>query len=250
MKVCFLQLKSSTDHNHERNILLDLISACRRDVSLMCIWRGPDWAWGHVRIEALLASRTVYGNPSDVEDLRRDARMTLQEGLASVRSVSSLVHCIRSRIASVKTFEVRILSSSVGSLILTCPKVFFKQITLRHDCLRDMRTIVAILDIHPDWHALRTMLAFNGIEVADNLRPLLSRNLPDDREINLSDKDHQFWKHVWEHLQGSSPALHTFDTGASWGSKYIQHMLAQMQISEAFDRARIPDTILYERLVR
>ncbi len=85
----------------------------------MCIWRGPDWAWGHVRIEALLASRTVYGNPSDVEDLRRDARMTLQEGLASVRSVSSLVHRIRSRIASVKTFEVRILSSWVGSLILT-----------------------------------------------------------------------------------------------------------------------------------
>ena len=113
-----------------------------------------------------------------------------------------------------------------------------------------MRTIVSILDIHPDWHALRTMLAFNGIEVADNLRPLLSRNLPDDREINLSDKDHQFWKHVWEHVQGSSSGLHTFDTGASWGSKYIQHMLAQMQISEAFDRGLIPDPILYERLVR
>jgi len=94
------------------------------------------------------------------------------------------------------------------------------------------------------------MLAFNGIEVADSLRSLLSRNLPDDREINLSDEDHQFWKHVWEHVQGSSSALNTFDTGASWGSKCIQHMLAQMQISEAFDRGLIPDTILYERLVR
>jgi hypothetical protein len=85
----------------------------------MCIWRGPDWARGDVRIEALLASRTVYRNPSDVEDLRRDARMTLQEGLASVRTVSSLVHRIRSRIASVKTFDVRILPSRVGRLILT-----------------------------------------------------------------------------------------------------------------------------------
>lgn len=89
--------------------------------------------------------------------------------------------------------------------------------TLRHDCLRDLRTIVANLDIHPDWHALRTMLAFK--EVADNLRPCLSRSLPDDWEINLSDEDHQFWKYVWEHVQGSLSALHTFDAGASWGSK-------------------------------
>lgn len=66
----------------------------------MCVWRGPDWAWGHVRIEALLASRTVYGNPSDVEDLRHDALMTIQEGLESVRSVSSLVHRIKSRMTS------------------------------------------------------------------------------------------------------------------------------------------------------
>ena len=119
MKVCFLQLKSSTDHNCKGHILLDLISACGRDVSLMCIWRGPDWAWGYVYMEALLTSHTVYGNPLDVEDLRHDARMTLQEGLASSRSVSSLIHRIRSRIGSVKTFEVRIFSSWVGSLILT-----------------------------------------------------------------------------------------------------------------------------------
>jgi len=94
------------------------------------------------------------------------------------------------------------------------------------------------------------MLTFNGIEVADSLRSLLSRNLPDDREINLSDEDHQFWKHVWEHVQGSSSALNTFDTGASWGSKCIQHMFVQVRIAEALDRGLIPDPTLYERLVR
>ncbi|KAF9447086.1 hypothetical protein P691DRAFT_761074 [Macrolepiota fuliginosa MF-IS2] len=39
-----------------------LAEVCGRDISLMCIWRGPDWAWGHVRVEALLSSRTVYGS--------------------------------------------------------------------------------------------------------------------------------------------------------------------------------------------
>jgi len=94
---------------------LDLMSACGRHVSLLCIWRGPDWAWGHVRVEALLASRTVYGNPEDTEDLRRDAQMTLQEGLASVRSILSLVDRIRSRIASVKIYEVCVFFYPIGT---------------------------------------------------------------------------------------------------------------------------------------
>lgn len=85
------------------------------------------------------------------------------------------------------------------------------------------------------------MLAFNGIEVADTLRPIVSRKLPDNRETLLSDEDHQFWKLIWEHVQGSSPALHTFDSGASWGRKHIQHMLAQLQIAEAFERGQTPE---------
>lgn len=72
----------------------------------MCIWRGPQWAWGHVRIEALLASITVYGKREDVEDLRRDAQMILQEGMASFGFVSSLVDRIRSRMTLVNTYEV------------------------------------------------------------------------------------------------------------------------------------------------
>ncbi|OBZ75036.1 hypothetical protein A0H81_05457 [Grifola frondosa] len=210
------------------NLHEDLISACGRDVSLMCIWRGPDWAWGHVRVEALLASRTVYGSRSDVEDLRRDAQKLLQEGLKSVQIVSSLVDRIRFKIESVKTFEI----------------------ALRHDCLRDLRTIVTILDIHPDWHALRTMLTFDGVEVADELRPSLFRPLPDDREVNLPDEDHQFWKYVWDHLQESSTAMQTFRGGASWGPKCVEHMFSQMKIAEAFDHGEIPDPTLYQKLVR
>jgi hypothetical protein len=103
-----------------------------------------------------------------------------------------------------------------------------------------MMTIIAILDIHPDWHALRTMLAFNGIEVADKLRPVLLCNLPNHSDVNLTDEDPPFWKRVWEVVQGPSQTLHTFDAGATWGSKCIHHVLAQMQMAEAFDQGQIP----------
>lgn len=93
------------------------------------------------------ARNSHCGNPSNIEDLRRDAQMLPQEGLESVRSVLSLVDRIKSRMASVKTFEVCTFSSRVGSFILTChAKVFFKQMALRHDCLRYLRAIVAIID--------------------------------------------------------------------------------------------------------
>lgn len=45
---------------------IDLRDLRRRETPLMCIWQGPDWAWGHVRLEALLSSRSVYGNRRDV----------------------------------------------------------------------------------------------------------------------------------------------------------------------------------------
>jgi hypothetical protein len=216
----------------------------------MCIWRGPTWAWGHVRVEALLAGRTVFGDSSGIEDLRCDARAILQDGLTTLQSISSLVNTIRSKIASVNSFEVCVIHCACESILTYNAKEFFKQMMLRHDCLRDLRTIVTILDIHPDWHALRTLLKFDGVKVADQIRPSLFRKLPDDREVSLTEEDHQFWRLVWKHVQGSSPAMYTFDTGASWGSKYIHHMLAQMQIAQAFELGQTPDPTLYERVVR
>ena len=47
----------------------------------MCIWQGPDWSRGHVRLEALLPCRSVYGNRADVDHLRREAVDYLNDGL-------------------------------------------------------------------------------------------------------------------------------------------------------------------------
>lgn len=72
----------------------------------MYIWQGPDWAWGHVRLEALLSSRTIYGNRGDIEHLRRKALAYLDDGLARFSSITKAVKIIKSHVASVKTFEV------------------------------------------------------------------------------------------------------------------------------------------------
>jgi hypothetical protein len=215
----------------------------------MCIWRGPDWAWGHVRVEALLASRTVYGDLSDVEDLRRDAQVILQEGLASLQCVSSLVDRIRSRIALVKTFEVCIFFTSV-QVDSDVQREGIFQADDSTSRLPPRFEDHCLYSRYPDWHVLRTMLRFYGVKVAAKLRPVLSRELPDYREINLSEEDFQFWRLVWEHAQDSSSTMHTFDTGVSWGPKCIHHMLAQMQIAQAFDLGHTPDPTLYERVVR
>jgi hypothetical protein len=72
----------------------------------MCILRGPI-GHGVTSVSRLYSQVALYGNPSDIEDLRYDA----QEGLASVRSVSALVGRIRSRVVSVDTFGVCVFSS-------------------------------------------------------------------------------------------------------------------------------------------
>jgi len=85
---------------------LDLAEACGRDISLMCIWQGPDWAWGHVRVEALLSSRTVYGNRADVEHLRQDAVEILDDGLKKFDLIAQAVENIKIQVASTKAYEV------------------------------------------------------------------------------------------------------------------------------------------------
>ncbi|KDQ15368.1 hypothetical protein BOTBODRAFT_54663 [Botryobasidium botryosum FD-172 SS1] len=211
----------------------DLKAACGRDVSLLCIWQGPEWAWGHVHVEALLAGRTVYGRRSDVEHLIDDAQFMLRESRATLDDLASLIHRIHLAIADLKTYEN-----------------FFAQMLRQHDCLRYLRTILTILDIHPDWHPLRTMLAWHGPNIADDIRASVFRKLPDNRESHLTDEDHAFWKQIWDLCQESSRAMKTFDRGATWGKQQIEHMLAQMQISEALDRNETPDPALYDKLAR
>jgi hypothetical protein len=84
-----------------------LMEACRREISLLCIWQGHDWAWGNVRVEALLASRTIYGDRRDVEHLRADGRKFLQEGLDKFSAVAESVTQIKEHVRTVQTLEVR-----------------------------------------------------------------------------------------------------------------------------------------------
>jgi hypothetical protein len=72
----------------------------------MCIWQGPDWAWGHVRIEALLSSRTVYGNRADVEHLRRDAMTILDDGLTTLDLTAEALKRLQVMIAAMEIHEV------------------------------------------------------------------------------------------------------------------------------------------------
>ena len=81
----------------------------------MCIWQGPDWAWGHVRLEALLSSRSVYGNRAAVEHLRREAVGYLNDGLKRLNLIADAVEKITNRVASLKTYEVFIYRSAVYS---------------------------------------------------------------------------------------------------------------------------------------
>ncbi|KAF8884085.1 hypothetical protein CPB84DRAFT_1789585 [Gymnopilus junonius] len=82
-----------------------LAETCAREVSLMCIWQGPDWAWGHVRVEALLSSRTVYGNRQDVEHLRQEAMTILENGLTRFNNVADAVEKLKKCVAGVQTLE-------------------------------------------------------------------------------------------------------------------------------------------------
>jgi hypothetical protein len=82
------------------------MAACGREVSWLCIWQGRDWAWGDVRVEALLASRTIYGNRRDVEHLRAEGKNYLQEGLDKFSAVAESVKKIKEQVKIVQTFEV------------------------------------------------------------------------------------------------------------------------------------------------
>ena len=61
--------------------VVGLMEACGREISWHCIWQGHGWAWGNVRVEALLTSRMIYEDRRDVEHLCAEGKKFLQEGL-------------------------------------------------------------------------------------------------------------------------------------------------------------------------
>ena len=70
--------ESELTFRYSRLLLSNTLQTLRRPVNTKypCCVSGKDlrdWAWGYVRLEALLSCRSVYGNRADVEHLRRQA---------------------------------------------------------------------------------------------------------------------------------------------------------------------------------
>jgi hypothetical protein len=87
--------------------VVGLMEACGRELSWLCIWQGHDWAWGNVRLEALLSSRTIYGDCHDIEHLRADGKKIVQEGLEKFGAVTESVKKIKEQVQTAQTLEVR-----------------------------------------------------------------------------------------------------------------------------------------------
>ncbi|KXN84527.1 hypothetical protein AN958_07174 [Leucoagaricus sp. SymC.cos] len=209
----------------------NLAEACGREISLMLIWQGPDWAWGHVRLEALLSSRTVYGNRQDVEHLRLEAVSFLEEGLKKLDHISEAVENIKKTVAAVQTYE-----NFVEPI----------QAHARETCCRDLRTILQLLDIQPLHHPIRTMILVTAFEYADKIRILLDQN-----QLNLATDAAPFWREVWDLLQPSSMSMWAFDSGCVMGTRaYIRHMLASKSLADRFEDGGQVDDSMYKEILR
>jgi len=69
------------------------------------MWQGPDWAWGNAGLEALLSSRTLYGNRSDIEHLRQEAIVYLDDGLKRLDRIAEAVEKVKKQVATLQTYE-------------------------------------------------------------------------------------------------------------------------------------------------
>ncbi|KAF8156528.1 hypothetical protein B0H34DRAFT_783017 [Crassisporium funariophilum] len=209
----------------------NLAEACGREISLMCIWQGPDWAWGHVRLEALLSSRSVYGNRRDVEHLRREAMAYLDDGLKRLDLIAEAVEKIKNQVTSVQTYEDFIHPAQQAA---------------RQECVQELRTVVKLLDIHPLHHPIRTMLISLSFEYADQIRALLDQDPPD---INAGAAP--VWRTIWDHLQPTSATMWAFDAGCAVGGRnYIRHILASKRLADRFEEGGQVDESMYREIVR
>ncbi|KAF8173105.1 hypothetical protein BJ912DRAFT_992764 [Pholiota molesta] len=202
----------------------NLAEACGREISLMCIWQGPDWAWGHVRLEALLSSRSVYGNRTDVEHLRQEAVAYLNDGPQ------------KNQVTSVQTYKNFIHPAQQAA---------------RQECVQALRKLVTLLDIHPLHHPIRTMLISLSFECADQIRALLDNQDPPGPDI--SGGAAPVWRTIWDHLQPTSATntMWAFDAGCAVGGRnYIRHMLASKRLADRFEEGGQVDDSMYREIIR
>lgn len=94
-----------------------------RDVSYLPIWRAPtlgSWMWGHVRVEALLSSRTVCGDRKDVENLKQEGLDMLSRAKDIYDSIAEAVRTIKSCVSRAQTFEVSSCETNAHIIQLAC----------------------------------------------------------------------------------------------------------------------------------
>ncbi|KZT24848.1 hypothetical protein NEOLEDRAFT_1093716 [Neolentinus lepideus HHB14362 ss-1] len=208
-----------------------LAEACGREISMLCIWQGPDWAWGHVRVEALLSSRTIYGNRGDIEHLRRDAMTFLDHGLKKVSLIADAVEKIKKQVATVQTYEN-----------FTHPA----QQSARQECLQELRKIIDVLDIQSRHNPIRTMLTGYAFKSTDKIRAYLDEDQPD---VNVGTAP--VWRMLWDDIQPTSTAMWAFDTGcAKGGPRSIRHVLASKRLADRFEEGGQVDDSMYSEILR
>ncbi|KAM6504170.1 hypothetical protein JOM56_001113 [Amanita muscaria] len=209
----------------------NLAEACGREISLMCIWQGPRWAWGHVRLEALLSSRTIYGNRNDVEHLRREAMDYLNDGLQRLGLLAEAVEKIKNQVATVQTYE---------------DFVHPAQQAVRQECVQELRKVVNLLDIPSLHHPIRTMLISLSFKCADQIRAALDKDPPD-----ITAGATPVWRALWNHLQPTSNVMWAFDHGCAVGGRnYIRHMLASKRLADRFEEGGQVDDSMYSEILR
>lgn len=113
------------DFSHSIIVLLfsDLKGACARDVSYIPIWRpkdGESWMWGHVRVEALLSGRTVYGDREDVMHLRQEGIDVLSRAKDRYGSIAEAVESIKSCVSRARAVEVSLCGTAYLCHIHQC----------------------------------------------------------------------------------------------------------------------------------
>jgi len=116
----------------------------------------------------------------------------------------------------------------------------------RQECVQELRKVVKLLDIHPLYHPIRTMLLSLSFEYADQIRALLDQDSPD---INAGAAP--VWRTIWDHLQPTSAAMRAFDAGCAVGGRnYIRHILASKRLADRFEEGGQVDDSMYGEIIR
>lgn len=89
--------------------------------------------WGHVRVEALLSARTVYGDRKDVEHLRKEGLQMLLEARDRYDYIAEAVAIVKSCVSRAQTVEVsvRYIVHAPHSLMPICVIPFRRFTVLR-----------------------------------------------------------------------------------------------------------------------